>query len=117
MRSLSYIIILMSLIGNCQSEKISCIQNRIKCCQPTAEKSISKTETQQLIKEFKHFISQYQKHQKQNIFGDWNSDWSSISKNIIRINFVKSSLDEVFELQKKTSIVRNKNNLEEKIKA
>lgn len=114
MRSLSYIIILMSLIGNCQSEKISCIQNRIKCCQSTAEKSISKTETQQLIKEFKHFISQYQ---KQNIFGDWNSDWSSISKNTIKINFVKSSLDEVFELQKKTSIVRNKNNLEEKIKA
>lgn len=117
MRSLSYIIILMSLIGNCQSEKISCVQNIIKSCESAKDQSVSKTEANQWLKEFNHFVLKYhQKYKKQQpVFAELNLVYTSNSQKQDFLVFDNLFFDEVSKLQKKTSKIRNKDDLEIRI--
>ncbi len=111
MKSLSYIILLMSLIGNSQSGKAFCPQTQFKFCSEKAIENVSKTEARQLLKEFNRFLSKYhQKFQKQTVFENSNRNLSSKNERII--NFEEKVLDEVTKLQQKTTKIRNKDNLD-----
>lgn len=111
MKSLSYIIILMSLIGNSQSGKAFCVENKLSFC---SEKSVDKVfneDAKQLLKDFGHFISKYnQKFKKQHVFVESSS--KTISFPQPKNQFENWSFDEVSKIQKKTSKVRNKDDLE-----
>ena len=113
MRSLSYIIILMSLIGTCQSGKASCAQNRIKFDASNIAKNVSQEEAKQLLQEFNHFISKYnQKFSKAVCPFDETSNFAfGFSFNSKESKRLETS----FDLIKKTSKVRNKDSLEDNI--
>ena len=104
MRSLSYIIILMSLIGTCQSGKASCAQNRIKFDASNIAKNVSQEEAKQLLQEFNHLISKYnQKFSKAFCSVDETSNFIfGFSSNFKELK----SLETQFDLIKKTSKIR-----------
>lgn len=111
MKSLSYIIILMSLIGNSQSGKAFCIENKLNFCSEKSVDTVSKEEAKQLLKDFGYFISKYnQKFKKQNVFAEFSS--KTISCTQPKNQYENWSIDEVSKIQKKTSKVRNKDDLE-----
>ncbi|WP_374329271.1 hypothetical protein [Soonwooa sp.] len=113
MRSLSYIIILMSLIGTCQSGKASCVQNKVKCNASNVAKNVSQEEAKQLLQEFNHLISKYnQKFSKAVCSFDETSNF--IFGFASKFKELKS-LETQFNLIKKTSKIRNKDNLEDNI--
>jgi len=110
MKSFSYIIILMSLIGNCPSAKAFCVQNKINCCSENNIEKISHEEVKQFLKDFNFFISKYQKDfQKQNIVVN---SFQNFEISFIKIeNAVENQSEHHFKIQNKTSKVRNKDDL------
>lgn len=110
MKSVSYIILLMSLIGNCQSAKAFCAQNKTDFCSEERIAKLSNEEAMQLLKDFSCFISKYQKSfQNQLAFDNAKQDFE----------FQQFSIDippqnnngYLFKIQHKTSKVRNKDHL------
>lgn len=103
----------MTLIGNCQSEKVSCTKTRVKCCSSTKDFSVSKIEAQKLLKELNYFLTkQISKHQKHNCFEGFSLNYNLLSSKKAGVSFTKLSFGEFSEIQKKTSIIRNKDQLE-----
>ncbi|WP_312322636.1 hypothetical protein [Soonwooa sp.] len=113
MRSLSYIIILVSLIGTCQSGKASCVPYKVKCKASNVAKNVSQEEAKQLLQEFNQLISKYnQKFSKAICSVDETSTFIfRFSSNFKELKSLKTA----FDLIKKTSKIRNKDSLEDNI--
>ncbi len=103
------------MIGTCQSGKASCVQNKTKCCSSNIAKNVSQEEAKQLLKEFNHLISKYnQKFSK----AVCSVDESTGFKFGFIFNFKESkSLESHFDLIKKISKIRNKDDLGERVEA
>ena len=113
MKSLSYIIILVSLIGTCQSGRTFCDQNEAKCLASKIDKNSSKDEVKQLLQELNYLTSKYNKKFSQIIF---SNDAVSKLKLDFSFSFKKTkSVENQDDLIKRTSKIRNKDDLTEKV--
>lgn len=102
----------MSLIGNCQSAKAFCAQNKTDFCSEKRIAQLSNEEAIQLLKDFSVFISKYQKSfQKQLTFEnhEQNFDFQYFNLEIP----IQNNNEFLFKIQHKTSKVRNKDALNE----
>lgn len=112
MKSLSYIIILVSLIGTCQSGKAFCDQNEAKCLASKIDKNSSKDEVKQLLQELNYLTSKYNKK-----FSHIISSNDAVSKLKLDFSFGFKKVKRVenqHDLIKKISKIRNKDDLTEK---
>lgn len=99
------------MIGNCQSDTVSCVVTS-QCCQFSNTKlSVNSSSAQQLLKEVKLLILKYQK--EQNLATDHFRSLDLFKDlKIGKATQVDAKID---ALQRKTSVIRNKNNLEENV--
>jgi len=117
MRSLSYIIILMSLIANCQSEKASCVVNSFgKVCENNQNKQLPTNLTSSHFKEFNRFFSNSLfKFKQDNLFNNHTfptEDLHSIKVIAFERNFDLHFLSSRSFIKYKISKIRNKDYLE-----
>lgn len=114
MRNLSYLIILMSLIGTYPSEMISCLQQKLGENKiSTSEDCIQKQNSKKFLKSFGYnFSKSYLKNKKPIIFSDLDIIHPLNQRNNLYNNFLSISFDKLSFLQKKISKIRNKDHLE-----
>lgn len=117
MRSLSYIIILMSLIANCQSEKTSCPQNSFgKVCENNQNKQFPIKQSSNYFKEYNRFFSNgLFKFKQDNLFSCKvipSEDLHSFEVFAFERNFDLKYLSSVLSIKYKISKIRNKDYLE-----
>lgn len=113
MKSLSYIIILVSLIGTCQSGKAFCDQNEVEFLASKIDKNSSKDEVKQLLQELNYLSSKYNKKFSHIICS--NDEVSKLKFDFsFGFNKVKS-VENQHDLIKRISKIRNKDDLTEKV--
>jgi|GEM_PF-1516811 len=107
MKSISCIIILMSLIGNCPSAKAFCTSNKNHFCSENMTGKISVEEAKQMLLDFNVFISNYHKSLKKNF------SYSGLQLNLIegkcsKRTLLHNSKPSFLSILERTSKVRNK---------
>ena len=102
----------MTLIGNCQSAKAFCTQNRKTCSSENRFDKISNEEAKQLLQDFNHYISNYKKILNKNFLSlneEFEIQFSTFSGEFSSLNEISFILN----IHKITSKVRNKDYLED----
>ncbi|MBN9311564.1 MAG: hypothetical protein J0I53_00735 [Chryseobacterium sp.] len=109
MKSLSYLIIVMSLIGNCPSAKAFYDQNKIKFCPQRIAENITSEDAKQLLEDYHFFLSQRHIALKKSCYNAPSNKEFAFSSAGKSTN--QNDCGYHLKLHHKTSVIRNKNDL------